>query len=228
MKNIKVAVLSTLAYGLAASLSSASVIISLTNADFESGTAGDADVSGWDDQLGSGTATLERISTQDSGLTGNGLVAQFQARDGNYLQQAFQTSEATADSFGDYTVSLDTGWRSNTSAPNDLSLEIAIYNITDDFVLASDTYVFPPNTPDNGFDDYRLLESGATFNLNFDNTQASLLGDSIGLRMTLSTSQDGFNPSGWIDNVSVSAIPEPGTAWLIGALGFLGLLRRRR
>ena len=194
--------------------------ITLSNADFQSS---DADVpTGWTrstfDPLG--------IYVWDDAKTPTGeAVLAIQARTDRWIQQSFSTSEATADSYPEYSISFDSGWRSNTSSPNDLSLVFSIYNMDNATVLGSQTYTFPANQPDNLFDTYQVINTGNTVSVKYDNTDPALTGKVIGLRITTETTQNSYNPTGWIDNISVNAIPEPSTMGILLLAGIAGIVR---
>ncbi len=191
----------------ALSLIASAAPITLLNPDFQ-GSGNGSNPADW--TTVEGAAGHIYIYASGGGIPASTNVLAFHARPGNSIQQGFLTSEATADSFGTYTVSFDSGWRNNTAAPNDLSLEVALVNLTDDTVLASDTYTFPPDTPSNAFDSYRVIEVGNRLTLSYDNTDLGLVGDEIGIRFTTVTTQDTFNPTAWIDNITVdSGAPDP-------------------
>ncbi len=197
--------------------------LTLTNTDF-SASGADTNPTGWTttEQLAGG------VSVQVSTLPAFTNVLTFQGRNGvNNVLQSFLTSEATADTYGSFTVNFDAGWRNNTAAPNDLGWTISIVNVTDgNSVLGSATYTLPPNSPTNQLDVYRHVGLQSV-TITYDNSAPGLVGDTIALRFESDSSQNSFNPTGWIDNVAVTAVPETSIA-LLGSIGLLGLLRRRR
>lgn len=140
----------------------------------------------------------------------NGNVLAFHARPGiNHIQQSFSTSEITADSHGRFTIEFEAGWRNNTASPNNLGWTVSIINVTDgNSVLGSATYTLPPDSPNNAFDNYRSL-GVQTLTIDYDNTSPSLVGDTIAIRIESDSSQNSFNPTGWIDNLSVEAGDAP-------------------
>ncbi|MCP4375940.1 MAG: PEP-CTERM sorting domain-containing protein [bacterium] len=141
-----------------------------------------------------------------------------QARSGNgYVQQSFLAGEATAGTYGSFTVTMDLGIRSNSGVT--MPLRVEIWNVTDDVSLASETYTYP--TSGTGF-----IETKA-FSLSYNNG-AQDAGDEIALRITNATSSNvEWETTTWLDNVTVEAVPEPATMSLL-ALGGLGVLARRR
>lgn len=150
---------------------------------------------------------------------------------GAYAQQSFSTAEATVGSYNSYTVTFDSGWRGfNLPAATSFSVTFSLINVTDNLLIASQTYNFP--VPGAAITNtYTPISQGNTVTINYDNTLPSMTGDTIALRISGTGSPDqganNFANTGWIDNVSITAVPEPSTA-LLGGLGLLGLLRRRR
>lgn len=150
---------------------------------------------------------------------------------GAYAQQSFSAGEATVGSYSSYTVNFDSGWRGfNSPTATGFSVTFSLINLTDDLLISSQTYNFP--VPGAAISNtYSPIAQGNTVIINYDNSLGSMVGDTIALRIsgTGSPNQGGnnFNNTGWIDNVTVTAVPEPGAA-LLGGIGMLALLRRRR
>ena len=207
----------------AASVSAAP--LTLTNANFESGFIASTDNPvGWTTTEVSGNSVYLYQPTAAK-------VAAFWGSGGE-LAQSFSTSEAFADTYGNYAVTFDSGWRNN-SPGLPFALTFSLVNITDGSVLGSSTYNFPASTPSLAFDNYRVIATGNTLNIAYDNTTANLVGKTVGLRITATSGDSsGFNTTGWIDNIAVNAtaVPEPSTYGLLGAgaLAGVAMLRRRR
>lgn len=187
-------------------LPAGAVPLTLTNADF-SASGANTNPTGWTtaEQLAGG------VSVQVSTLPEFANVLTFQGRSGvNNVQQNLLTTEATADTYGSYTVSFDAGWRNNTAAPNDLGWTVSIVNVSDgDAILGSATYTLPPDLPSNQLDVYRHVGL-QSLSITYDNTDPGLVGDTIALRIESNSSQNYFNPTGWIDNVTVeNGTPDP-------------------
>jgi len=150
---------------------------------------------------------------------------------GAYAQQSFNTVEATVGTYNSYTITFDSGWRGfNSPTATAFNVIFSLINVTDNLVIGSQTYNFP--VPGSAITNtYTPIAQGNTVTISYDNTLASMTGDTIALRIsgTGSPNQGGnnFANTGWIDNVSVTAIPEPGAA-VLGGLGMLALLLRRR
>ena len=199
------------------------VPMTLTNTDF-TGDAVDANPAAWTTLEGSAGDVGVQIST-----IGSDHVLTFHGRNrtpSNYIQQSLLTSEATAESFGEFTIGFESGWRNNTAAPNDMRLSISIWNVTDDVELGSVLYTFPPDTPTNQLNVYRILGTQSE-TVTYDNTAVGLVGDEIALRISILTIQDSWNPTAWIDDITVEAVPEPATMSLL-ALGGIAMLKRRK
>lgn len=150
---------------------------------------------------------------------------------GATAQQSFPTAETTADSFSLYTVTFDSGWRGfNSPTATGFNVKFELLNVTDNTVLASATYAYPL-PPASISNTYTVIATGNTVSLSYDASLPSLVGDTVALRLTATgfPNQAGsnFSNTGWVDNISVTAVPEP-AAGLLGGLGLLGILRRRR
>lgn len=211
---------------MTANRASASLVLTLENADFQA-SGHDSTPTGW---TAGGPNGGQFIYASGGGIPAGTRVLSLKRSD-NWVQQSFDTNEVTAESFGTFVVTFDSGWRNNTSSiSNDITLLFEIRNVTDGGVLASNTYDFPPNTPSNLLDNYRVIQTGNTIVLNYDNSLASLAGDEIALRMTTLNAVNSFNPTGWIDNISVTAVPEPGSLAVLGIAcgGFWFSQRRTR
>lgn len=148
---------------------------------------------------------------------------------GQNVQQSFATigsGGATADQYNDYTITFDAGWRGR-AVGQPFSFTLSLINVTDSTILGSATYTLPAPTVAVG-NTYAVHATGASVNFTYNNTLGSLVGDTVALRISgAGTTNDGGVNTAWVDNISVTAIPEPSAA-LLGGLGLLALLRRRR
>lgn len=217
--------LHTLFISVVLAASAAAATITVTNGNFQS-SGHNTNPTGW----------TVNDTTNDSvyvwangfgGLPAGTNVAAIKANDGAYLQQAFNTADATAGSYNSYTVGFDYGWRSNSAPVPTVEFIFHIWNFTDNISIASQTRTFTSPTTQNNV--YRVLGTDQTVTITYDNTLPGLTGDTIGLRVEMNTTAaaNAIDPTAWIDNVSITAVPEPAAA-LLGGLGLLGLLRRRR
>lgn len=217
---------------LATSAVSHAATITLSNADFESGVnSGTFPATDWPQTNGAGTNSPTSSTYWQPGgaVAGIATGAIYMKSDGgNYIQQVFNASDlgaVDATTFESYAVTLDYGCRVNASATNH-TIRLSLWNVTDNLELAGTDFVVAPITSGNS----SLSSLGQVFNLTYDNTAAGLAGDQIAIRFT-SVSPD-LGSNAWhrtaiIDNVAITAVPEPASA-LLGALGLFGLLRRRR
>jgi len=195
--------------------------ITLANTDFTNDANG-ANPANWTTEENIAGAIGVQTST-----IGSDKVLTFQARlTGNYIQQSFLTSEATAENFGEYTVEFESGWRNNTIGDKDLNLRVSIWNVTDGVELGFASYTFPPNDPSNLQDNYRKI-GDQSLTVTYDNTAVGLVDDTIALRIASNSTQNWWDPTGWIDDIAVTSVPEPATMSLL-ALGGIAMLRRRK
>jgi len=214
----------------ALAMTSQAALMTLNNADFETDPANAAVVSGWDELLGSGSATLERFSTQANLTTGTKALA-IQSRDGNILQQAFLTSEVVA---GDYplgfTVEFDYGWRNeNTTSP--MSIQVALINLTATTDVNAPV-IISSQTVDFGLGDVDASNVWSTLGIDHqvslvDSSLAGDAGDTLGLAFIV-VGANSYSPTAWIDNVSVNTIPEPATLGMVALFGGGIVFIRRR
>jgi hypothetical protein len=198
--------------------------LTLTNGNFQ-GSGNDSDPAGW--TINEPANTSVYIWAANGGIPAGTNVLAMWGNGGQYVQQSFLTSEATAEDFSTFTVGFDAGWRGQVvGAPN--SYTFSLVNVTDNLVLGSATYNFTTPTVALG-NTYVVVGTGLSVNITYDNTLGSLAGDTIALRIRGSGSPnpDAYLNTGWVDNITVGAVPEPGTA-LLGGIGMLALLRRRR
>lgn len=218
---LKAISLSILTVGICASSQAAT--ITLVNANFDAGSGTNA--TGWTQVQGAGSNPSGPSNYWLSPyVTGAGGSMFLKSDGGNYVQQAFSLSDAggvDATTFGSYTVSFGYGYRSGATNHD---IRIALWNVTDNVEISGANFTIA--VPGSGADNL----TNTSVVLNYDNTVGSMIGDSIAVRF-ISLGSDLEN-NAWqrtaiIDNVSLTAVPEPSIAFL-GGLGLLGLLRRRR
>lgn len=196
--------------------------LTLTNANFQA-TGNNTDPSGW--TTSEPTQTSVYIWAANGGIPAGTNVLAMWGNGGQYAQQSFLTSEATAEDYSSFTIGFDGGWRGRI-ANEPFSYTFSIVNVTDNLVLGSATYNFTTPTVTTA-NTYAVAATGLSVTINYDNTVGSLVGDTIALRITGAGTVNNFNNTAWVDNITVNAVPEPASA-LLGGLGLLALLRRRR
>jgi hypothetical protein len=204
--------------------------IQLSNADFNTGTGLTA--TSWIQTDGTGANSAPSNYWQGAGLvSGITTGAIYVKSDGaNFIQQAFtQTIDLTpvdATTFNSYTVAFDYGFRHDgTFNASNHTIRVSLWNVTDGVEVAGTDLVIAPPVASGA-----NSLTGGSFNLNYDNTAGTLAGDQLAIRFT-STSAD-LGGNAWqrtaiLDNVSITAVPEPSAA-LLGGLGVLALFLRRR
>jgi MYXO-CTERM domain-containing protein len=204
-----------------------SATITLLNGNFATGSGTTA--TSWVQTDGTGGNSPPSNYWVTSGVPGITTGAIYLKSDGgNYIQQALTASDlgsVDATTFTSYTVGLDYGYRHDSVINGDHTLRISLWNVTDNVeITGTDLLVAAPGSPGTN-----SLTTGS-FVLNYDNTAGTLTGDQIAIRFS-STSGDlagnSWQRTAILDNVTITAVPEPAAALLAG-LGAFALLRRRR
>ena len=227
----KTHILSSIMIALGICAVSQAATITLTNANFASGSGLIA--STWTVVDGAGANSLPSNYWQgDGAVPGIPTAAIYIKSDGgNYIQQALNASDlgaVDATTFNSYTVGLDYGFRHDGTFNNSAAhtIRISLWNVTDNVEIAgSDLVIAAPATQGSN-----SLTNGS-FVLNYDNTTGSFAGDAIAIRFTSSSPDLGGNAwhrTAILDNVSIAAVPEPSASVLLGGLAVFALLRRRR
>lgn len=205
---MKSAFLLSLAAGLLMAPLSA-IPLTLANSDFQA-SGNNTDPASWSvTETNAGSVS----SVYVYGSTSN-VLAFWGA--GATAEQSILTTEATADTYGSYAVTFDTGWRGfNRPTATGFSVKFELINVTDGGVLATGTYNYP--VPAAAISNtYTPIATGNTLILAYDKSLPALAGDTVALRVTGtgSPNQGGnnFANTGWIDNISIDATfggPDP-------------------
>ena len=194
------------------SITSHALLLTLNNADFEKGPKDpriksnnylDNDpAEGWDVLYENEAGSFYVFNITEKG-TGSGSVSlNFKAyKNGNIIQHPILPSEATADTYGTFKLTMDLGTRNNSGVP--LDLIIMIWDIIADQPLVSKKYRFPLES--DGLIDRK------TFTLHYDNTNPSIKNHSIALRFVTNSKghskKYSYKTTHWIDNVQLEGIP---------------------
>jgi hypothetical protein len=226
--------------------SSASAALSVTNGDFETGGGNHINnVTGWFEKTTGAGFWEGAWVTNNGGVTPNGtnviVFSSFQAddfgmpssnvNDGSYLYQAI----GTADGAGAVQVSFDFGSPNDDPGGRVLGLTVGIYAFD-----GVGSFTPGDDVDARGASGVTLLAS-ESFSFTSTNVDGSISSFSSTLNLTGAGSQqlflrfNGYTAGGtesWpaLDNVSVSAIPEPSSVAALAASLALGCaaLRRRR
>lgn len=207
-------------------------IITLTNAGFQTDIGQvNTVVTGWTAVDGQGTNGPPSNYFAD-GLAGgaSNRMALIKSDGSNYIQQAITTSDAgavDAGTFGNYTVNFDYGYRRESTTSGDLTIRVALWNITDAVQLAfQDFIITDPGVGANSI-------AAQVASLNYAN--AGLSGKSLALRIVNTSSDLAGNSwyrTAMVDNfaMTASAVPEPATygVAMASAAAALAVVRRRR
>lgn len=197
--------------------------LTLVNGDFEGGVDGDNTPNGWDEIHANHAGAFYANVTDASGGDNHNLYMQGRGS-GNIIQQSF--TGGTADTQNSITISLDAGWRNDPSGEQTYDWVFEIYNVTDNLTLDSINYTLAPDG-NNGAPDPRTIVTAQNFTFTYDNTNPDYAGDEIAFRITSNSSTNSFDPTGFIDNVTV-VVPEPSSSALLGLSGLALILRRRK
>ena len=193
--------------------------VTVLNAGFELGANPAAD--SWTRVDGAGVNNSPSTYVEVVAGFGTGRNAHLKSDGGNYIQQLLVLSDAgamDATTYNDFTIGMDYGQRQNGS---DSNIRIALWNTTTGFELAGADQVITGAT-----ETWTL----GSWNLTYDSS-AETAGDVIALRVTNLDPDLGGNAwqnTASIDNVTITAIPEPATIGLVVAMGGGILFIRRK
>ena len=202
---------------LAVSANAATVTV--INGDFELGANPDA--TGWVTTAGAGANSPPSTYVEVVAGYGTGRNVHLKSDGGNSIAQTITLSDegaVDATTYSDFVVSLDYGQRQNGT---DSNIRIALWNTTTDTELAGADQVITGATE---------TWTAGVYNLSYDST-AQTSGDVLEFRVTNLDPDLGGNAwqnTASIDNVSITAVPEPSAAALLGLGGIALILRRRK
>lgn len=220
----------TLLAGAALTLApiASAAVVTIVNGDFEANpwnSFASTVPDGWTSSVAGGAGDYGQGAPATPNLSS--IAAHFQSVGGNYLQQDLSANNPglTASSHPGYVVTLDHSYRNDAATNGEIAFAIALWDLTNDVEIVSRSFVIanPGVLAGEGSNQFTTEE----FTLGYD--PSAYTNESIALRLIHASESLGspWQRTAMIDNVSVTAIPEP-SASLVAALGLLGLLRRRR
>lgn len=224
---MKYTVLTTLAAlsVLNASVHAATIIVS--NGDFSSLIDAGNATSWTDTQVGGGTSYYN-----PSENSAPDFIAYLQssgsstAPDFNAISQNLSDFNAglTASTYGSYTINFDAGFRDDLTQTGTVNFRVALVDLGADGVYQSSDIVLDSATFSRSKNAIAMDMSSESINLTFSSSS----GNDIGLVFINENTGSTYQQTGMIDNVSVTAVPEPTTATMFGLVGLAFVLRRRR
>jgi len=218
MQIIKSTISCAAAFGLATSFAGAATV-ALTNADFESGETA------WDQD----PAASVYVRHSNGSIQSNTLHMKSSGDNwaGQNMTVTTDGGNIDATSYGSYTVEFDYGYRSDATTNGDITMRVALWNTTTNTML--DSADFTITDPGQGPEAW--TQTDFQLNLSYDET-AQTAGDVLQLRFInttdLPSGSADWSATALIDNVSVTAVPEPSSAALLGLGGLALILRRRK
>ncbi|NWK55676.1 PEP-CTERM sorting domain-containing protein [Verrucomicrobiaceae bacterium N1E253] len=196
--------------------------VTLTNGDFETGGNWNSDHStiatGWTDAL-SGSGTQGNYGESITGY-GTGRVAAMKGVSNAYHQQILGGVDAGTN--GSYVINYDGGIRyhsSYSSAARTVTLRVALWDATTNTELA---FVDVGTAYSNAETTLHAREHTLTYD------PTGLDGNDLALRFSNATATGVNINTVLVDNITITAVPEPSSAALLGLGGLTLILRRRK
>ncbi len=228
MSSIKSTLLTAAVLGLATSLSGAATI-TIANNDFQGGKDANLDPNSWTttDPWANIYAWDATEAGKPAGVT---VLAFMEPGNTSSIQQTVTNTNGNgaifAETYGEWTVGFDYGWRDNTEG-TDAQFTVSLIDLVTGTALASDTLTLSTTPPVSNT--YTPLGT-ASLSLNYDNTAATA-GNWVALRIERNDVADAgtkWLSTAWIDNVTATAVPEPSSSLLMGGFLVVGAMFRRR
>jgi len=203
-------------------------VLTVANADFQGGQDANLDPTSW-----LSTDPWSNLYVWDADEAGKPVgehVAAFMEPGTTTRMQQTITDHnpaVFAETYGEWTIGFEYGWRTNTEG-TDAEFTVSLIDLATDTALASDTLTL--STTPAIANTYTSLGT-ASLSLNYDNTAATV-GNWVALRIERTDVADAplakWNSTAWIDDVTVTAIPEPATLGMVALFGGGILFIRRK
>lgn len=129
----------------------------------------------------------------------------------------------TAASYTSYTISFMAGFRDDVGQTGAINMSVALVDLGSDGIYQSSDTILASWLFSRSADATPADMTAEVAHLNVNSSSTNQIG-LVFLNENIGTT---WQQTGMIDNISITAVPEPSIA-LLGGMGLLGLIRRRR
>ncbi len=204
-------------------------VLTVANADFQGGKDAALDPTSWvsTDPWGCNYVWDADEAGKPAGKT---VLALMETNNTAIVQQTITDNNPAvfAETYGEWTIGFEYGWRTDTEG-GDADILVSLIDLATGDTLASDTLTLLVRDP-AVYNSYESIGT-ASLSLNYDNTAATV-GNWVALRIERTDVADApvakWNSTAWIDDVTVTAIPEPATLGMVALFGGGILFIRRK